>query len=338
MITIERNDYSGLMPKTHHLYAEASEMVRVIYNEFQRIEDVENYTITLDSKCKVITRRDSKHRPYDVSIYFRKGSGHSLGRSLDWLFNKPKSPAYPISRRMASYLHKNCRFGGIYDLLRHLPFIEEVLQANIKNHTIVASVAVTASPIVVAPAPIATAATWSPSDVTMYDVYKCLRNYLSTTGAYEPLFINGEAILASSLVMMQEDGDPTLAARFEAERCPQLVAPAPASTKKAIKYDRAAIAGKAHYYAKASSIGTYHKRFGRGMKDAWTEAKKANGLAVSISKTVLLDVPKPVKIPAPITYSNGLFDHDSVSYYPSMYTLYTESKYFNSTRNHALRY
>jgi len=172
----------------------------------------------------------------------------------------------------------------------------------------------------------------------MYDVYECTRNQLNTTSAYKPLYINGEAILPTSLVILLEDGDAALAARYEAERYPQPIAQPIASTKKASKYDRVDIAKKAHYYAKSSSIGTYHKRFGRGMKDAWMEAKKAAGVVVHTSKMVIREAyPKPVEIPTPITYPS-IFDYDILYYSPTQYAMYTESKPFNSTRSHTLRY
>jgi hypothetical protein len=260
------------MPETHRLYAEASEMVRTIYKEFQRIEVEHNYTITLASKCKVITHRDSKYRPYDVTIYFSKGNGHHLS-CLDWMFNKPKSSAHPISRRMATYLHKNCKYGGIHGLLMHLPFIEDVLHNKLDTPPVEEPLGTTLVSLVEEPVPAVTASTWSPLRVTMYDVYECLRNQLSTTAAYEPLYINGEAALPSSLVMMLEDGDATLAARFEAERRPQ--PKAPAITKKATKYDRKAIVKLAHRHAKALGDGEYSKRFGSGMRAAWKAAKEA---------------------------------------------------------------
>lgn len=174
--------------------------------------------------------------------------------------------------------------------------------------------------------------------LSIYDVYKCLRNALNTASAHQPIYINGEAILPCSLVMLLEDGDATLETRYEAERCPQPVAPAPTSTKKASNYDRKEIAGKAHYYAKASNIGTYHKRFGKGLKEAWTEAKKAAGIVVKTSIMPIMDVaPKPAKAPDPITYPS-IFDYDILYYSPTQYALYTESQPFNSTCNHTLRY
>ena len=175
--------------------------------------------------------------------------------------------------------------------------------------------------------------------VTMYDMYECLRNTLNTTAAHQPLYINGEAILPAALMMLLEDGDATLEARFEAERCPQPVAPSPTISKKVSKYDRKEIAGRAHYYAKASSIGTYRKRLSKGFEDAWSEAKKAADVVVKTLNMYLREVEiKPVKIPAPITYGNGLFDHDIIFYHVAQYSPFTISKSFTSTRNHALRY
>ena len=178
--------------------------------------------------------------------------------------------------------------------------------------------------------------TASPVAVTMYEVYECLRNQLSTTAAYVPLHINGEAILPASLVMMLEDGDATLEARYEAERCPQPVAPA--ITKKASKYNRSEIATQAHYYAKVTVGGNYHQRFGKGMQHAWDDAKEAAGIVIETAKTPILEaVIKPVKIPALITYPS-IFDYDILYYNPAYYAHYTEPKYFNSTRNHTLHY
>lgn len=173
--------------------------------------------------------------------------------------------------------------------------------------------------------------------INLYDVYACLRNSLNTCHHSTIIFKN-EIVQVTALVMMLEDGDATLAARFEAERCPHPVPQPIANTKKAIKYDRKNIAEKAHYYAKASSIGTYRKRLSAGFKLAWLDAKSAKGFAVHTSNMPLLEIaPKPVKIPAPISYPS-IFDYDILYYNPAHYVLYTEPKYFNSTRNHSLRY
>ena len=172
----------------------------------------------------------------------------------------------------------------------------------------------------------------------MYDIYRCLRNSLNTTAAYQPLHVNGEAILPTALVMLLEDGDAKLAARFESERCPRPIV-VPLSTKKAREYNRSAIAKDAHYYAKATVGGSYHKRFGEGMKAAWEAAKQKAGIVLKASKIPLLEVAvKPVKIPTHITYGNGLFDHDIIYYHVAQYAPYTESKSFSSTRNHGLYY
>ena len=127
-------------------------------------------------------------------------------------------------------------------------------------------------PIVEEPVPVATI---QASVVTMYDMYECLRNQLSTTAAYQPLYINGEAILPSSLVMLLEDNDTTLEARYEAARCPQPVATPTMNTKKQSKYDRAEIVRIAHQHAKVLGDGDYRRRFSRGMKAAWKAAKEA---------------------------------------------------------------
>ena len=173
--------------------------------------------------------------------------------------------------------------------------------------------------------------------VGMYDIYRCLRNILNTTAAYQPLHVNGEAILPTALVMLLEDSDARLAARFESERCPQPIA-VPTSTKQASTYSRSAIAKDAHYYAKATIGGSYHKRFGKGMKAAWEAAKQSSGFDVHTVKIPLVAaVPKPVKIPTRTTYPN-LFDHDIIYYSPKQYAPFTESKAFNSTRNYSLHY
>lgn len=180
--------------------------------------------------------------------------------------------------------------------------------------------------------------TTSPPIASMYDIYRCLRNILNTTAAYQPLYVNGEAILPTALVMLLEDGDATLVARFESERRPRHIMVSP-STKKARAYDRSAIAKDAHYYAKATVGGSYHKRFGEGMKAAWEAAKQKAEIGLMASKIPLLEVAiKPVKIPSHITYGNGLFDHDIIYYHVAQYAPYTESKSFSSTRNYGLHY
>ena len=169
--------------------------------------------------------------------------------------------------------------------------------------------------------------------MTMYDMYACLRNELNTRHSSSIIYKN-EIVQVTALVMVLEDGDPMLEARYEAERTPKPVAPA--ITKRASVYNRKEIAEKAHYYAKANTGGTYHKRFGVGMQKAWTAAK-APGIVVPALSTQIEVALKPVKIPAPISYPS-LFDYDILYYNPAHYVHYTEPKYFNSTRNHTLHY
>lgn len=119
--------------------------------------------------------------------------------------------------------------------------------------------------------------------VRIYEMYACLRNSLNTTAAYEPLYINGEAILPTALVMILEDGDATLAERFEAERCPPpTVASVLTITIKKSKYNRSKIAKQAHIYAQEISSGKYRFRLSVGFKIAWQEAK---GIEVEMGVT-----------------------------------------------------
>lgn len=182
-----------------------------------------------------------------------------------------------------------------------------------------------------------TITTASPQTVTVYDVYECLRNQLNTRHDSTIIYKN-EIVQVTALVMMLEDHDATLAARFEAERSPKPVAPA--ITKAVTKYDRKEIAKNAHYYAKVATGaygGKYHKHFGKGMKDAWSAAKAA-GIVVPTKSIHIIEDIKPVRIPAISTYGTGLFDHDTLYYHVAQYSPFTVAKPFNSSQNHALRY